>query len=111
MLDFVLDEARVQKFFNKNVGFVEKLDENKVKVYRQTDGDIAVVMDFINEDITEETLDFFQIVCEALYFKYDETFVNMYVITLGCRVLVNEYSMQSIAKFSIKMCCRDYSYL
>lgn len=111
MLDFVLDEARVQKFFNKNVGFVEKLDENKVKVYRQTDGDIAVVMDFIQEDITEETLDFFQIVCEALYFKYDATFVNLYVITLGCRVLVNEYSMPSIAKFSIKMCCRDYSYL
>lgn len=111
MLDIVLDEARVQKFFNKNVGFVERLDENKLKVYRQTDGDIAVVMDFIHEDIVEKTLNFFQIVCEALYFKYNEKFVNMYVITLGCRVLVNEHSMPSIAKFSIKMCCRDYSYL
>ena len=111
MLDIILDEARVQRFFNKNAEFVEKLDENKLKVYRQDDGEIAVVMDFIHEDITEETLDFFQIVCEALYLKYDEIFVNMYVITLGCRVLVNEHSMPSIAKFSIKMCSRDYSYL
>ena len=37
--------------------------------------------------------------------------VNMYVITLNCRLLVNEYSMPSIATFSIKMCCRDYSVL
>lgn len=111
MLNSVLDESRVQNFFNNDIKFVEKLNENKLKVYRQDDGEIAVVMDFIQEDITEATLDFFQIVCEALYFKYDETFVNMYVITLGCRVLVNEHSMPSIAKFSIKMCSRDYSYL
>lgn len=61
MLDIVLDEARVQKFFNKNVGFVERLNENKLKVYCQDDGDIAVVMDCINEDITEKTLDFFKL--------------------------------------------------
>ena len=111
MLDIALDEVRVQKFFNNDVGFVERLNESKLKVYRQTDGEIAVVMDFIGEDITDATLEFFQIVCESLYFKYDETFVNLYVITLGCRILVKEHSMPSIAKFCIKMCSRDYSYL
>ena len=110
MLDIVLDEARVQQFISKDINFVEELVEEQ-KVYRQNDGEIAVVMDFIHENITKTTLEYLQGICEYLYFKYDATFVNLYVITLGCRVLVNEYSMQSIAKFSIKMCCRDYSYL
>ena len=109
MLDIVLDEARVQKFFNKDVEFVETLAENEVKVYRQNDGEIAVVVDLIHKDITEQTLQFFQIVCESMYFKYGEKPVNLYVITLGCRVLVNEHTMPSIADFTIKLCCRDYS--
>ncbi len=110
MLDIVLDEARVQTFFNKDITFVEELIEEQ-KVYRQNDGEIAVVMDFINENITETTLDYLQNICESLFFKYDEIPVNMYVITLGCTVLVKECTMPSPAEFSIKMCCRDYSYL
>lgn len=111
MLDIILDEARVQKFFNKNVEFVEDLKEDEMKVYLQNDGEIAVVVDLLHEDITEKTLQFFQIVCESIYFKYDQKPVNLYIITLGCRVLVKEHSMPSIAKFTIKLCCRDYSIL
>lgn len=111
MLDIVLDEARVQKFFNKDVEFVETLNKNEIKVYHQNDGEIAVVIDLIHEDITEKTLQFFQIIAESMYFKYGEKPVNLYVITLGCRVLVNEHEMPSIADFTIKMCCRDYSIL
>ena len=111
MLDIVLDEARVQKFFKSDVEFVETLKEDEVKVYRQNDGQIAVVIDLIHEDITEKTLKFFQIIAESMYFKYGEKSVNLYVITLGCRVLVNEHEMPSIADFTIKMCCRDYSIL
>ena len=84
---------------------------DEVKTYRQNDGGIAVVVDLIREEITKETMDNLQRVCEIVYFKHNETPVNMYVITLGCRLLVNEYSMPSIATFTIKMCCRDYSYL
>ena len=51
MLDIVLDEARVQKFFKSDVEFVETLKEDEVKVYRQNDGQIAVVIDLIYEDI------------------------------------------------------------
>ena len=109
MLDIVLDEARVQKFFNKDVEFVETLNENEVKVYRQNNGEIAVVIDLIHQDITEKTLQFFQIICESMFFKYGEKPVNLYVVTLGCRVLVNEHEMPSIADFTIKLCCRDYS--
>ena len=110
MLESVLDEARVQTFFNKDITFVEELIGEQ-KVYKQNDGEIAVVMDFIHENITETTLEYLQGICEYLYFKYDETFVNMYIIALGSRVLVNEHFIPSKAKFSIKMCCRDYSYL
>lgn len=111
MLDIVLDEARVQTFFNQDVKFVEDLKEDEVKAYRQNNDEIAVVVDLIHEDITKKTLQFLQIVCESMYFKYDEKPVNMYIITLGCRVLVKEHSIPSIAKFSIKLCCRDYSVL
>ncbi|WP_406537003.1 hypothetical protein [Methanobrevibacter sp.] len=111
VLDIVLDEARVQTFFNQDVKFVEDLKEDEVKVYLQNDGEMALVVDLIHEDITEKTLQFLRIVCESMYFKYGEKPVNMYVITLGCRVLVKEHTMPSIAKFSIKLCCRDYSVL
>lgn len=110
MLDIVLDEARVQSFFNKNIAFVEDLMEEQ-KVYRQNDGKIAIVMDFIHENITEITLEYLQGICESMYFKYDEIPVDMYVILLGCTVLVKECTIPSLAEFSIKMCCRDYSYL
>jgi len=110
VLDIVLDEARVQKFFKEDIEFVEDLTD-EVKTYRQNDGGIAVVIDLIREEITKETMDCLQKVCESIYFKHNETPINMYVITLGCRLLVNEYSMPSIATFTIKMCCRDYSYL
>ena len=110
MLDIVLDEARVQKFFKADVEFVEDLTD-EVKVYRQNDGETAVVVDLIRQEITKETMGDLQKICECIYFKFDETPVNMYVITLNCRLLVNEYTMPSIATFSIKMCCRDYSYL
>ena len=111
MLDIILDEARVQKFFKSDVEFVETLKEDEVKVYRQNDSQIAVVIDLIYEDITEKTLQFFQIIAESIYFKYGENPVNLYVITLGCRVLVNEHEMPSITDFTIKLCCRDYSVL
>ena len=68
-------------------------------------------LDFIHENITETTLEYLQNICERLYYKYGEVPVNMYVILLGCNVLVKEYTMPSPAEFSIKMCCRDYSYL
>lgn len=110
MLDIVLDEARVQLFVNKDINFVEELMEEQ-KVYRQNNGEIAIVMDFIHENITETTLEYLQNICELMYSKYDEIPVNMYVITLDCTVLVKERTMPSPAKFSIKMCCRDYSYL
>ena len=110
MLNIVLDEARVQQFVNKDINFVEEFVEEQ-KVYRQNNGEIAVVMDFIHENITETTLEYLQGICESMYFKYDEIPVNMYVILLGCTVLVKEYTMPSPAEFSIKMCCRDYSYL
>ena len=110
VLKIVLDNARVNRFFRNNYRFVEDLTDD-VKTYRQDNGEIAVVVDFIREDITKETMDYLQKVCESIYFKFDETPVNMYVITLNCRLLVNEYSMPSIATFTIKMCCRDYSYL
>ena len=110
MLDILLDEARVQKFFKADVEFVEDLTD-EVKIYRQNDGETAVVVDLIRQEITKETMDDLQKICECIYFKFDETPVNMYVITLNCRLLVNEYSMPSIATFIIKMCCRDYSYL
>ncbi|WP_458452926.1 hypothetical protein [Methanobrevibacter sp.] len=110
MLDIVLDEARVQKFFKSNVEFVEDLTD-EVKAYRQNDGEIALVIDLIHKDVTEETLQFFQIIAESYYFKYGEVPVNIYVITLGCRVLAKEHNMPSIAKFTIKLCCRDYSVL
>lgn len=110
MLDIVLDQARVNKFFNKNVKFVEDLTD-EVKAYRQNDGEIAIVIDLIQKDITEELLLFFQIMAESFYFQYDEAFVNVYLITLGCRVLAKEHTMPSVAKFSIKLCCRDYSVL
>ena len=45
MLDIILDEARVQKFFKQDVEFVETLDVNNVKVYRQNNDEIAVVVD------------------------------------------------------------------
>lgn len=110
MLDIVLDEARVQKFFESDIEFVEDLTD-ELKIYRQNDGGIAVVVDLIREEITKEKMDDLQRICECIYFKFDETPVNMYVITLNCRLLVNEYSMPSIATFTIKLCCRDYSYL
>ena len=110
VIDIVLDEARVQKFFKSDVEFVEDLTD-EVKAYRQNDGKIAVVIDLIHKDVTEETLQFFQIVAESYYFKYDEVPVNIYVITLGCRVLAKEHTIPSIAKFTIKLCCRDYSVL
>ena len=68
-------------------------------------------MSTIHENITEMTLEYLQNICESLYFKYGEIPVDMYVITLCCTVLVKECSMPSRAKFSIKMCSRDYSYL
>ena len=111
MLDIILDEARVQTFFNQDVKFVKDLKEDEVKAYRQNNDEIAVVVDLIHEDVTEKTLQYFQTICESMYFKYGECPVNLYVITLGCRVLVKEHSMPSIAKFSIKLCCRDYSVL
>jgi hypothetical protein len=111
VLDIILDEARVQKFFNQDVEFVEDLKEDEVKAYLQNDGEMALVVDLLHEDITEKTLQFFQILCESMYFKHNQTPVNLYVITLGCRVLVEEHSMPSIAKFTIKLCCRDYSIL
>ena len=111
MLDIVLDEARVQKFFNQDVEFVEVLNENEFKVYCQNNGEIAIVLDLIHEDITEKTLQFFQLICESMFFKYGEKPVNLYVITLGCRVLAKEHTMPSIANFTIKLCCRDYSVL
>ena len=110
MLDIVLDEARVQQFISKDINFVEELVEEQ-RVYRQNDGEIAVVMDFIHENITKTTLEYLQGICERLYFKYDEIPVNMYVITLGCTVLVKEGTMPSPTEFSIRMCSRDYSYL
>lgn len=110
MLDIVLDEARVQTFFNKDVNFVEDLTD-ELKVYRQDDGEIAIVLDLIHEKITEDTLQYFQVICESMYFKYGEVPVNLYVVTLGCRVLAKEHPMPSIAKFTIKLCCRDYSVL
>ncbi len=111
MLDIILDEARVQKFFKQDVEFVETLDVDNVKAYRQNNDEIAVVVDLIHKNITEETLQYFQIVAESFYFKYDEAPVNIYLITLGCRLLVKEHTMPSIAEFSIKLCCRDYSIL
>lgn len=110
MLSIVLDNARVNRFFRNDFRFVDDLTD-EVKTYKQDNGEIAVVIDLIHEEITEETLEYFQIVCESLYFKYNETPVNMYVITLGCRVLAKEHTIPSIAKFTIKLCCRDYSYL
>ena len=110
MLDIVLDEARVQNFFKSDVEFVEDLTD-EVKTYRQNNGEIAVVIDLIHKDITEETLQLFQIIAEGFYFKYGEVPVNIYVITLGCRVLTKEHTMPSVAKFTIKLCCRDFSYL
>ena len=110
MLKIVLDNARVNRFFRNDFRFVDDLTD-EVKTYRQDNGEIAVVIDLIHEEITEETLQYFQVVCESLYFQYDETPVNMYVITLACRILVKEHPIKSIAKFSIKLCCRDYSIL
>lgn len=110
MLDIVLDEARVRKFFKSDVEFVEDLTD-EVKAYRQNDGEIAIVIDLIHKDVTEETLQALQIIAESYYFKYDEVPVNIYVITLGCRVLAKEHTMPSVAKFTIKLCCRDYSVL
>ena len=110
MLKIVLDNARVNRFFRNNYRFVDDLTD-EVKTYRQDNGQIAVVIDLIHEEITEETLQQFQTICESTYFKFGEMFVNMYVITLGCRLLVQEHNIPSIAEFSIKMCCRDYSYL
>ena len=111
MLDIVLDEARVQKFFNADIEFVEKLDECDVKTYRQNNDEIAIVIDLIHENITEKTLKFFQIICERMYFRYGEKQVNLYVITLGCNVLAKEHSIPSPAVFTIKLCCRDFSIL
>ena len=110
MLKIVLDNARVNRFFKNDFRFVDDLTD-EIKTYRQDNGEIAVVVDLIGQDITKETMDNLQKICEYIYFKFDETPVNMYVITLNCRLLVNEYSMPSIATFSIKMCCRDYSVL
>ena len=110
MLKIVLDNARVNRFFKNDFRFVDDLTD-EIKTYRQDNGEIAVVVDLIGQDITKETMDNLQKICECIYFKFDETPVNMYVITLNCRLLVNEYSMPSIATFSIKMCCRDYSIL
>jgi len=44
VLDIVLDEARVQKFFKEDIEFVEDLTD-EVKTYRQNDGGIAVVIE------------------------------------------------------------------
>ena len=110
MLKIILDNARVNRFLINNFRFVDELTD-EVKTYRQDNGEIAVVVDLIHEVITEETLHYFQILCESTYFKYGEIPVNLYVITLGCRILVKEHPMKSIAKFSIKLCCRDYSEL
>ena len=110
MLKIVLDNARVNRFFRNNYRFVDDLTD-EVKTYRQDNGEIAVVMDLIHEEITEETLQHFQAICESTYFKYGEVPVNMYVITLGCTLLVHEHNMPSLAEFSIKLCCRDFSYL
>ena len=110
VLKIVLDNARVNRFFRNDFRFVDDLSD-ELKVYRQDNGQIAVVVDLIKEEITEQTLDYFQTICESLYFQYDETPVNLYVITLGCRILVREHPIKSIAKFSIKLCCRDYSEL
>lgn len=110
MLKIVLDNARVNRFFRNDFRFVDVLSED-IKTYRQDNGEIAVVVDLIHKDITEETLADFQNICEYVFFEYGEVPVNMYVITLGCRVLVREHNMPSKATFSIKLCCRDYSYL
>ena len=110
MLKIVLDNVRVNRFFRNNYRFVDDLTD-EVKTYRQDNGEIAVVIDLIREEITEETLQQFQAICESVYFKHGEVPVNMYVITLGCRLLVQEHNMPSLAEFSIKLCCRDFSYL
>ena len=110
MLKIVLDNARVNRFFRNNFRFVDDLTD-EVKTYRQDNGEIAVVIDLIREEITEETLQQFQAICESVYFKHGQKRVNMYVITLGCTLLVQEHNMPSIAEFSIKFCCRDFSYL
>lgn len=110
MLKIVLDNTRVNRFFRNDFRFVDDLTD-EVKTYLQDNGEIAVVIDLIHEEITEKTLDYFQTICESTYFKYGEIPVNLYVITLGCRILVKEHPIKSIAKFSIKLCCRDYSEL
>ena len=109
MLNIIRDNVRVNRFFRNDFRFIDDLTD-EVKTYRQHNGEIAVVIDLIHEEITEETLQYFQVVCESLFFKY-EIPINMYVITLGCKILVKEHPMKSIAKFSIKLCCRDYSEL
>ncbi len=95
VLKIVLDNARVNRFFRNDFRFVDDLSD-ELKVYRQDNGQIAVVVDLIKEEITEQTLDYFQTICES---------------SLGCRILVKEHPIKSIAKFSIKLCCRDYSEL
>ncbi len=110
MLNIIRDNVRVNRFFKNDFRFVDDLTD-EVKTYLQDNGEIAVVIDLIHEEITEETLQHFQAICESTYFKHGEVPVNMYVITLGCRLLVQEHNMPSLAEFSIKLCCRDYSYL
>ena len=110
MLNIIRDNVRVNRFFRNDFRFVDDLTD-EVKTYLQDNGEIAVVIDLIHEEITEKTLDYFQTICESTYFKYGEIPINLYVITLGCRILVMEHPIKSIAKFSIKLYCRDYSEL
>lgn len=107
MIDMVLNQYRVNEFFRTDVKFVEDLSD-EVKVYKMDNGEIAVVIDLVKEVITKETMDFFQTICESNYFKHGEKPVNMFIITVNCLLLVQEYPMPSQATFTIKMCAKNF---
>ena len=103
MEDEHFDERRVNRFFENDIKFVERLDD-EWRIYRQNDDEIAIIIDMANETVDDENIDDFRVMCEILYMQHQKR-VNMYVFTVNCLIMTEPREINSIADFSLKMGC------